>query len=179
MTLNPAIRKMRYVNNNQCLLTANQPPATKAPATFPCAATHSYPVLVYFHFWQEKPEDENQDRRKAANPEKRSPAMGRLLFTRPRAKTVARRYPKAQPCCNIPLTIPSRRGRTILQGRCSGLPIQPSHNNTEQRPASQKLAICVAEPCAELEDSEEDVVDDERPLCTHIDPQQYLQVKFR
>ena len=55
-------------------------------------------------------------------------------------------------------------GRAIFEGSGGGVAVDSTHGDPEEGAHSQELFVGVGETCAEFEDDEEDIVDDEGPV---------------
>lgn len=52
----------------------------------------------------------------------------------------------------------------VLKGSGSSIAVEAAHGDTEKRTDGEKLIVGLGEACAEFEDDEEHVIDNERPV---------------
>ena len=116
-------------------------------------------------FWQAKSENDDENGRASAKPEKRTPAMAGSIYQGSR-KGCGKEIPE-----RIALLEHTRYQSTgflgaIFQSRCRSITVQTTHCNTKQRSAGQELLVILAESSTEFKNHEQEIVDDEGPLAS-------------
>ena len=111
---------------------------------------------------QAEAEEDDQDRGPGAEPEKRPPAV-RGGVDEPARKGRGEQVAKCVALLEHAGDETAGRWRTVFDGGCGGVSVQPAHCDAEECSHGEELLVGLAEACAELEDDEEDVVNYKGP----------------
>jgi hypothetical protein len=122
-------------------------------------------LLVGVGLRQAKTEDDDEDRRASTEPEEWPPSMARSV-DQSSSESCRKQISKCISLLQYTRDQTTRRLGTILKSSRGSISIETAHGDTEERTAGKELFVGLAETGAELEDDEEKVVDNERPLST-------------
>ena len=114
---------------------------------------------------QKQPKQDKEHGRASTKPVQGPPPMWSRINQRPcksRSQQISERIPLLKQTGNHTAGFIW----AILQSRRRGISIHTAHGDSEKGPTCQELLVRVAEPRAQFQRDEEQIVDDKRPLST-------------
>ena len=133
------------------------------PSDVPLCLAHGLSLAEGHRLGEGQSEQDDQHRGTRAEPEEWPPPMARGVHEAPREDR-RKQIPKGIALLQHAGDDTARRLGAVLERRGGGIAVESAHGDAEQGPHGQELLVVLREACAELEDDEEDVVDDEGPF---------------